>query len=70
MASIYNKNGEYLTQGLQGSKVCDEAIKVAKRMAKNRNEEVYLEDDGWIYAILPDGSFGEVPDWMVETEAN
>lgn len=56
MASIYDKNGEYLTQGLQGSALCDQAIKAARELAESRNEVVYLDDDGDFWAIHPDGT--------------
>jgi len=59
MAAIYTKNGDELTDGLQGSDVCNEAIRAAKRMARDRGEEVMLEDDDGRWTVHPDGSAEE-----------
>ncbi len=66
MATLININGDYITQGLQGRAVCDEAVKIAKSAAADRNEVVYIEDDGEYWAINPDGSYGDVPDWVID----
>jgi hypothetical protein len=55
MATIYDKNGEHLTQGLQGSAVCDEAIQCARRLAARGGETVCVDDDGEYYAVEADG---------------
>lgn len=66
MASIYDKNGEYLTLGLQGSAVCDQTIKVARELAESRNEVVYLDDDGDFWAVYPDGAKTKRgTEWMI-----
>lgn len=56
MAEIYTMDGEEITVGLQGSAVCDEAIRAAKSIAKDRGETVRLEDDGELYDVHPDGT--------------
>ena len=47
--SVYSSNGELLTAGLQGPSVCDEAILVARSIANQRGESVWLgpEDAEW-----------------------
>lgn len=55
MATIYDVNGEYITQGLQGSATCDEAVIAARRIALDRDEDVILEDDGEFFVVSPDG---------------
>lgn len=60
MATIYNVNAEYLTQGLQGSAVCDEAIITARRMAAERDEDVIIEDNDEFTLVHPDGTSEEV----------
>ena len=54
MASIYDQNGNTITEGLQGCKVCDEAIQAAYRLAAARNEPVILEDDDgtWLVPVI------------------
>ena len=56
MAEIYTMNGEEITMGLQGSAVCDEAIRAAKSIARDRGEAVRLEDDGKLLDVHPDGT--------------
>lgn len=55
MAAVYNKNGEYITQGLQGSSVCDEALIAAREIAASHNEDVVLHDDDGYWLVSPDG---------------
>tara|TARA_Y100000310_G_scaffold339131_1_gene430859 strand:- start:58 stop:249 length:192 start_codon:yes stop_codon:yes gene_type:complete len=45
MANIYDENGNYLAQGLQGCNKCDEAWQSAVAFARQKNEDVILEDD-------------------------
>ena len=54
-ASVYDENGNYITQGLQPSAVCDEAIITAKSIAADREKEVILEDDDGYWMVSPDG---------------
>jgi|GEM_PF-5749716 len=56
MAEIYNRNGEEITVGLQSSSVCDEAIQAARGIARDRDEEVMLEDGKKRTTVFPDGS--------------
>ncbi len=55
MATIYDSNGNTLSEGLQGSDVCDEAINLARQLANERGEAVTLEDDDGEWEIEPDG---------------
>lgn len=51
MAAIYDyETGNELMAGLQGCKVCDEALQAAQRMAEQKGEPVLLHDDDgeWI----------------------
>lgn len=63
MAEIYTQNGDEITVGLQGSRVCDEAIQAAKRIAHDRGESVRLEDDGHCWDVYPDGSVDQAESW-------
>jgi hypothetical protein len=64
MAAIYTKFAEQLTAGLQSSAVCDEAIQTARLWARERGEEVVLDDAG-LYTVYPDGTVeeGAEGDW-------
>ena len=56
MAEIYDyETGDAITVGLQGSRVCDEAIQAARRIAADRNEPVELHDDDGVWLVHPDG---------------
>lgn len=56
MAEIYDlENGDEITVGLQGSDVCDEAIRAARNIAADRNETVQLVDDDGTWDVYPDG---------------
>ncbi len=60
MSSIYDyEDGTAITEGLQGSRVCDEAINMARRIASERGEPVHLSDDDGEWIISPDGSRAE-----------
>lgn len=63
MAKIYTMNGEAITAGLQGSAVCDEAIRAAKSIARDRGETVRLEDDGELLDVHPDGTVTDGESW-------
>jgi hypothetical protein len=56
MAEIYDKHGNEITVGLQSSTVCDAAIQSARGIAADRDEEVFLEDDGSRITVHPDGT--------------
>jgi hypothetical protein len=58
-ATIYDINGGTLTQGLQGSSVCNQAIIVARETAEQRNEDVILHDDDGFWLVSPDGTATE-----------
>jgi hypothetical protein len=55
MASIYSNDGHTITEGLQNSSVCDEAIIAARNIASDRGEPVIIEDDGEEWIVKPNG---------------
>lgn len=57
-ASIYTLDGGHLTEGLQGSRVCDEAIQTAQRLADERSEDVLLLDDDGDWIVHPAATDG------------
>lgn len=60
MAAIYNTlTGNTITEGLQGCTVCDEAFRMAKRMADERGEAVHLSDDDGEWIVHPADAAGE-----------
>ena len=61
MATIYDSEAYPITDGLQGSDICDEAIRAALRIAADRDEEVFLEDEDGLWLVEPDGTVEKVP---------
>jgi len=56
MAAIYNvQTGDTIASGLNGSKLCDQAVQIAWRIAVERGETVVLEDDDGDWLIHPNG---------------
>lgn len=70
MATIYTMDGYYAAEGLQGSDVCDEAIQIARSIAKERGETVRLEDDDGHWDVDPDGSVSEADPWPSDEESD
>jgi hypothetical protein len=61
MATIYDaETTNIITEGLQGSDVCNEAINAAKRYAKDRGEDVILDDDDGYWLVSPEGGVREI----------
>lgn len=58
MAKIYSADGNILTDGLQGSEVCDEAIRAAQNMARDHGK-VILEDDDGSWLVRANGEIEE-----------
>lgn len=57
MASIYDyDDGHPIALGFQGSRVCDEAVQAARRIAADMGEPVELHDDDGEWLVHPDGS--------------
>lgn len=48
--------GDSITQGLQGSSVCDEAINLAREIAAERGTTVHLIDDDGEWAVRANGT--------------
>ncbi len=63
MADIYTQSGEEIAMGLQSSTVCDEAIRAAKGIARDRGESVRLEDGDDAYDVYPDGMYEAAEPW-------
>jgi len=55
--NVINANGEYLTQGLQSSSVCDEARITAQSIADQLGQTVYLCNDECAEDDLFDNAF-------------
>lgn len=53
MAAIYTLDGNELATGLQGCKVCDEAIQSAERHADLLGTDVHLVDDDGEWLVHP-----------------
>lgn len=63
MATIYEyETGKPLSEGLQGSAQCDEAIRYAREEARDRQQPVVVEDDGEFFVVYPDGATREMDD--------
>lgn len=69
MAAIYDMLGNTMTEGLQGSTKCDEAIIAAQRLADQHGVDMHLvDDDGeWIVHPIVDGK-REAADPYVPTD--
>lgn len=59
MAAIYDSGGDVLTDGLQGSDNCDEAVIAARNWARRLGKPVILDDDDGRWQVDPDGSITE-----------
>jgi len=54
MAELYDlQTGYTITEGLQGSSVCDEAIIIARSEARQRGRIVLLDDDDGQWLVGP-----------------
>ena len=62
MAAIYDLTGNVITVGLHGCKVRDEAIQIARWIAKDKDESVHLEDDDGDWIVHPDGTCDPLAD--------
>jgi hypothetical protein len=68
MVRIYSHDGYVAADGLQGCKTCDEALRLAERLADEWGEAVELEDDDGTWQVFPADDTGvrpaavEVPD--------
>lgn len=61
MAAIYNSiTGDLITGGLQGCRTCVGALDMARKMARERNQAVHLEDDDGDWLVHPDGHLERV----------
>ena len=66
MADIYDyETGDVITQGIQGSTICNAAIHWARNIAADRGEPVVLDDDDGSWLVQPDGSCQEF-EWPLD----
>jgi hypothetical protein len=73
-AAIFDmKTGYWITQGLQSSARCDEAIRTARNIARERKKSVIVEDygTGECYRITPGGYRWRAPrGWIISGDEN
>jgi len=56
MASLFDlRSGHTITEGLQGSSVCNDALRIARARAKESKRSVLLEDDDGDWIVGPRG---------------
>lgn len=56
MAEVFDyETGAPMTAGLQGCKVCDEALIAARNIAKDHGKPVLLVDDDGEWIVQPNG---------------
>jgi len=62
-STIYDLDGNVLTDGVQSQLVCDATINTARRMAADRRRSVVVEDRGTetIYRVTPAGHIWRAP---------
>ncbi len=66
MAAVYDiDTGNELTTGLQGCKVCNEALQVAEGLADSMGRDVHLVDDDGEWIVHPEiDGVRELADWV------
>jgi len=65
--TIYDLDGDILTQGVQSQNICDATINTARSIAKNKGETVVVVDRGTeeCYCVTPGGEIEDKPEgWM------
>ncbi len=68
MAHILDRQGDFITEGLQSCTVCDDAINLALKLAAKRNESVFLVDEDGNWQVHPNGHIDQQDtDWMTLT---
>ncbi len=62
-STIYDLDGNTLTDGVQSQAVCDATINTARLMARDRNRSVVVEDRGTeeFYRVTPAGHIWRAP---------
>lgn len=68
-AAVYNGEGMAVTLGLQPTHTSDQAIRVARSLAADHGEELFLLDSDGAWIVSPNGEFEliEEPDhWLYE----
>ncbi len=62
-STIYDLDGNTLTDGVQSQKVCDATINTARRMAREERRSVVVEDRGTeeCYRVTPSGHIWRAP---------
>jgi len=70
-ARIYDfKTGYLITEGLQSAILSDQAIKIAREIAREQDYSVIVEDHGTkeIYRITPSGRKWRPPKWWPQLD--
>ena len=62
-STIYDLDGNTLTDGVQSQRVCDATINTARAMARSRRRSVVVEDRGTeeCYRVTPAGHIWRAP---------
>lgn len=64
-STIYDLNGNVITDGVQSQAVCDATINTARRIARDRGKSVVVEDRGTeeCYRVTRGGHIWRAPKW-------
>lgn len=69
-STIYDLDGNTLTDGVQSQRVCNATITTARAMARSRRRSVVVEDRGTeeCYRVTPAGHKWRAPEgWLMPT---
>ncbi len=69
-STIYDLDGNTLTDGVQSQRVCDATITTARALARSRRRSVVVEDRGMAecYRVTPAGHKWRAPQgWLTPT---
>ena len=69
-STIYDLDGNTLTDGVQSQRVCDATLNTARAMARSRRRSVVVEDRGTeeCYRVTPAGHKWRAPKgWLTPT---
>ena len=63
-STIYDLDGNTLTDGVQSQRVCDATINTARALARSRGRSVIVEDRGTAecYRVTPAGHIWRAPE--------
>lgn len=71
-STIYDLDGNTLTDGVQSQRVCNATITTARAMARSRRRSVVVEDRGTeeCYRVTPAGHIWRAPAQYVRAKIN